>query len=129
DLVSQNISPKQKQQVLDARQESYDYYAWIGLTDMQGKVQVATRALLEGADVSQRPWFQNALEGIHVGDVHDAKLLAKLLPTVDGDPERFVDVAFPYHDDQGKPAGVLGVHLSWQWAREIERSIFEPIGQ
>ena len=38
----------------------------------------ATRNMLEGADVSQRPWFQNALKGRSMGDVHEALLLARL---------------------------------------------------
>ena len=30
-------------------------------------------------------------------------------------------------DANGKPAGVLGTHLSWEWARDIERSIIAPV--
>jgi PAS domain S-box-containing protein len=94
---------------------------------MDGKVIVEARGLLEGVDVSQRPWFRNAFAGVHVGDVHEAVKLAKLLRGENGEPRRFVDVAFPYSDLAGKTAGVLGVHLSWQWARDVERSIIAPI--
>jgi PAS domain S-box-containing protein len=90
-------------------------------------VIVEARGLLEGVDVSQRPWFRNALAGVHVGDVHEAVKLARLLPGENGEPRRFVDVAFPYQDLDGKTAGVLGVHLSWQWARDVERSIIAPV--
>jgi len=127
DLTSPGTSAEDKRMVLDTRQETYHYYAWIGLVDPDGKVLVATRKMLEGADVSQRPWFRNALNGINVGDVHEAVLLAKLLPSPSNEPKRFVDVAFPYSDKSGKIAGVLGVHLSWQWAREVEQSVMEPI--
>ncbi|OWW20998.1 sensor histidine kinase [Noviherbaspirillum denitrificans] len=127
DLTSQETSIDDKRMVLDARQETYHYYAWIGLVDPQGKVMVSTRGMLEGADVSQRPWFRNALQGINVGDVHEAVLLAKLLPNPTSEPKRFVDVAFPYEDKSGRVQGVLGVHLSWQWAREVEQSVMEPI--
>jgi PAS domain S-box-containing protein len=82
--------------------------------------------LLEGADVSHRPWFRNALRGIHTGDVHDAVLLARLLPR-QAEPWRFVDVAFPYVDEHGVVRGVLGAHLSWQWARDVERSVMAGI--
>ncbi|GAB3546730.1 hypothetical protein GCM10027343_24980 [Noviherbaspirillum agri] len=127
DLTSPSIQAEEKRAILDARQETYHYYAWIGLVTPEGKVTAATQKMLEGADVSQRPWFRNALSGVYVGDVHEAVLLAKLLPQIDGEPKRFVDIAFPYLDAQGRIEGVLGVHLSWQWAREVEQSVMTPV--
>lgn len=112
---------------IDALQQSYPSYAWIGVTDPTGRVLVATRNMLEGADVSQRPWFQNALKGQAMGDVHEALLLAQLVGSPDGEPMRFVDIAFPLTDDNGQTTGVLGVHLSWKWAREIEQAIFQSV--
>jgi len=116
-----------RRQVLSDMRETYGYYDWIGLTGLDGRVIVEARGLLEGVDVSTRPWFKNALEGVHVGDVHEAVKLAKLLPGEDGEPRRFVDVAFPYTDLAGRTAGVLGAHLSWQWARDVERSIIDQV--
>ena len=126
-LRDATIAPAERRQVLSDMRETYGYYDWIGLTGLDGRVIVEARGLLEGADVSQRPWFRNALAGINVGDVHEAVKLAKLLPGENGEPRRFVDVAFPFTDLAGKTAGVLGVHLSWQWARDVERSIVEPV--
>jgi PAS domain S-box-containing protein len=119
--------PARRRATLDEVQSGYGYYSWIGIAGMDGKVQVAARGVLEGADVSQRPWFHMALQGRNVGDVHDAKLLARHLPHQD-EPWRFVDVAFPLLDDAGKPQGVLGVHLSWAWARDVEHSVMAGIG-
>jgi PAS domain S-box-containing protein len=113
--------------LLDDVLSSYRYYGWIGLAGMDGKVRVAARGLLEGADVSARPWFHNALRGQHVGDVHDAVLLTKLLGKNEREPMRFVDVAFPYLGADGKPIGVVGAHLSWAWARDVQRSIIAPL--
>ncbi|PZO16633.1 MAG: hypothetical protein DCF26_11150 [Burkholderiales bacterium] len=113
---------------IDALQQSYPTYAWIGVTDPAGKVLVATRNMLEGADVSARPWFQNALNGQAMGDVHEALLLAQLIGS-QGEPLRFVDIAFALRDGAGQVTGVLGVHLSWRWAREIEQAIFVPVGR
>lgn len=127
DLTSRDVSVDDKRRVLDERQETYGFYAWIGLTDPEGKVLASTQKMLEGANVAQRPWFRNALAGNHLGDVHEAVLLARLLPNPTSEPKRFVDVAFPYRDSQGALLGVLGVHLSWQWARDVERSIIDPI--
>jgi PAS domain S-box-containing protein len=127
DLGPEENDLADRRAVLDGVQQSYGYYDWIGMAGLEGRVQVAAGALLEGVDVSQRPWFRNALKGIHVGDVHEAVLLAKLLPRQEGEPRRFVDVAFPYTDADGRTLGVLGVHLSWQWARAVERSVIAPL--
>ena len=116
-----------QRRMLDDAHRSYDYYSWMGIATVDGKVQVSARGLLEGANVAARPWFKNALSGVHIGDVHEALLLAKLLPSVNGEPQRFVDVAFPISAPDGGPRAVLGAHLSWQWARDVERSVVEPI--
>jgi PAS domain S-box-containing protein len=128
DLIGSN-DLAEKRKVLNALQETYPYYAWIGMADNRGKVLVSTKGILEGADVSKRPWFQNAYRDIHLGDVHEALLLAKLLPNPTNEPKRFVDVAFPYENQSGNVVGVLGVHLSWHWAREVEESIIDPVSK
>jgi len=123
-LTTGEYTLDQRRQALERVQRSYDYYEWIGLTDNEGKVLVSGNRLLEGADVSKRPWFIEGIRGGHVGDVHEALLLDKLLPPQpDKTPRRFVDVAFPYADADGKVRGVLGAHLSWNWARDVERSV------
>ncbi len=123
-------SPSNQQVVLEKLQSTYPDYAWIGFADTQGIVQSSTRSLLQGQSVEQRPWFINARTQPFVGDVHEAKLLAKLLPTdANGQPLRFVDVAMPVHGVDGALRGVLGAHLSWTWAQEVERSLLAPIEQ
>jgi PAS domain S-box-containing protein len=111
---------------LERVQASFGYYSWIGMTGIDGRVQVAAKGLLEGVDVSKRPWFRGAMQGHYAGDVHEAVLLAKLLPR-QAEPWRFVDVAFPFVDGKGEIQGVLGAHLSWQWARDVERSVMQGI--
>ncbi|MFC5478562.1 ATP-binding protein [Massilia suwonensis] len=103
-------------------QETYHYYEWIGVAGLDGKVKATGNGLLVGADVSKRPWFRQGLEGGFVGDVHEAVLLARLLPA-QPEPRRFVDLAFPYVDTAGKVQGVLGAHVSWNWAREVAHSV------
>jgi PAS domain S-box-containing protein len=127
DLISPATSQAERRRILADMQSTYGYYEWIGLAAMDGTVLVEARGLLEGKNVAKRPWFSNALAGTYVGDVHEAVLLAKLLPVQQGEPRRFVDVAFPYLDANGQPAGVMGTHLSWEWAREVERSIIAPV--
>lgn len=118
-----------KRALLDSMQSTYPYYAWIGLTDNDGKVVAATRGMLENADVSRRPWFGAAYQGRHLHDVHEAVLLAKLLPNPGGEPKRFFDIAFPYRGADGAIKGVLGTHLSWQWAADVERSVLRPLAE
>lgn len=122
-----HASVEAQRRLLDDAHRSYGFYSWLGVTTPDGRVQAAARGLLEGADVAQRPWFANALAGVHVGDVHEAVLLAKLLPATNGEPQRFVDIAFPIAAPDEKARGVLGAHLSWSWARDVERSVINPI--
>ncbi|MBC3868634.1 diguanylate cyclase [Undibacterium oligocarboniphilum] len=98
---------------------SYAHYSWIGLTDTQGKVLHATNDNLLGADVSARPWFQHASQEVYVGDLHEAKLLAGLLPNKTHEwPVRFIDFASPVYDEGGKLRAVLGAHAHWRWTAE-----------
>ncbi|PWF45392.1 PAS domain S-box protein [Massilia glaciei] len=122
-LVSPARSPASRRRALESLQRTYPYYAWIGTAATDGTVQTATGGMLEGVDVSARPWFGNALRGVHLGDVREASLLARLLPADRAEPRRFVDVAIPYGGSPGAPAGVLGAQLSWDWAADIARSV------
>lgn len=106
---------------------TYPDYAWIGLTDEQGKVLVSTGKVLEGKDVRSRPWFQKAQTSSYVGDVHAALMLAKILPLVEREPLRLIDLAAPVSDIQGNFQGVLGVHLNWTWAREVQKSLLQAV--
>ncbi|WP_427912476.1 ATP-binding protein [Ramlibacter sp. MMS24-I3-19] len=106
-------------------QRTYPNYAWIGLVDPAGTVLAATDNLLAGQNVSARPWFAAAREGgAYVGDMHPAELLAGLLPHAESEPMRFVDIAYPVGRAGQASPPVLAVHLSWQWARDIEKAIF-----
>lgn len=128
--ITENGVPKlTKRAVLESMQETYPYYAWIGLTDTSGKVLVATKGMLEGADVSMRPWYARAYRDEHLSDVHEAVLLAKLLPNKSDEPKRFFDIAFPYRNNAGDILGIFGTHLSWQWAKDVEDSVLRPLAK
>jgi diguanylate cyclase (GGDEF)-like protein len=110
--------------VLQRLQESLPEYAWLGFASPDGTVRAATKGMLEGVSVSTRPWFMNGLKQPTVEDVHDAKLLEKLLRTSPDDaPFRFVDVAMPVRNQQGALAGVLGAHMSWTWADDVRKTV------
>ncbi len=51
-------------------------------------------------------------------------LLAPLLTQQEnGEPYRFVDLAFPIKDSSGKLLGVLGGHLNWDWASQLIKDV------
>lgn len=120
-------APARQRQLLEKLQNTYTDYAWIGYIEQSGIVRAATKGLLEGKNISQRPVFTNTQGKSWIGDVHDAVALAKLLPNPTGEPIQFVDVSTPILDAEGKQIGVLAAHLSWSWARGVEQSLLKPL--
>ncbi len=96
-LSDPKVSFAEKQHLLEKLQDTYRNYAWIGFTDAEGNILVGTHDLLEGKNVAKRDWFINGAKGPAVGDVHDAFLLAKLLPKPENDflPLRLLDISAP----------------------------------
>lgn len=106
---------------------NYPDYAWIGVADVDGRVQVGSRGILEGVDASARPWFQGGRRDPYVGDVHDAVLLAGFLPRRNGRPARLVDFSAPVHDDYGVITGVIAAQLSWTWVESLREEMQRPL--
>jgi diguanylate cyclase (GGDEF)-like protein len=108
---------------LEQLQNSFSDFAWIGFANTDGIVVASTHGILQGASVSARPWFKKGIHELSVGDVHEAQLLTDLLEKrADGEPYRFVDIAFPVKDSDGQVIGVLAGHLNWDWARRLTAS-------
>lgn len=130
ETLEPDADPDRLRVKLETLQRSSPEYAWVGLASPEGRVLVSTGRLLEGADVSGRPWFRAGSRNMFAGDVHEAVLLAKKLPpNANGDPLRFVDVAMPLRRADGVPLGVLGAHLSWSWGEEITASVLDVRGE
>lgn len=93
--------------------------AWIGVASADGIVQAASHDDLVGSSVAERPWFMEGRSHLYLGDLHAAKLLAKLVPLAhNGDPQRFIDFATPIIVD-GTVIGVIAIHGSWDWGRSV----------
>ncbi|QXI04114.1 diguanylate cyclase [Pseudomonas tensinigenes] len=108
---------------MQLRTQARAEYAWMGVTDAEGKVHQAVNGLLVGQSVQQRPWFQAGLRSEYTGDPHEAVLLAKMLPGLpNGEPLRFIDFAAPIHNADGQVIGVLGAHAHWSWVTRIVES-------
>lgn len=117
-LESMRDSKKAQRIVDDVKNRDRDV-AWIGVTDASGVVVAASRGMLLGLNIAQRPVFSQARDHLFVGDVHDAVLLASMLPNPHGEQMKFVDVAAPLKDESGRTAGVLAVHYSWSWVQAV----------
>ena len=127
-MTNENSSIEEKRAFIQKIKDNYNHHEWIGYALLDGTVQVGTNGYLEGKNVRARPWHPHGLEGPYIGDVHDALLLAKLLPNNSGEAIYFSDVAFPVKNENDKTIGVLCTHLSWQWTRDVIRSIQKENG-
>ena len=120
---SKGLDTEEAGQMLARAQAMQPTNLWIGVADAQGVVRTATGAMLVGQSVREHPWFQKGLEQLHVGDVHPATLLGNLLPPLaSGEPYRFVDFSAPIRRGAAT-VGVLGIHGSWEWTREVLESL------
>lgn len=122
-LTDENSTKEEKRAYLEKLKGKHNHHEWIGFALPDGTVEAGTSGYLEGKNASARPWLPGGLKGPYIGDVHDALLLAKLLPNNSGEAIYFTDVAFPVKNVQGKTLGVLCTHLMWQWTRDVIRSI------
>ncbi len=126
DIRNPRVPIDHKREILERLQYNFNAYAWIGICDMKGTGVVGTGKYLEGRDLSQRPWCIKGREGYYIGDVHDALLLAKLLPNPSGQMFYLMDLAAPLIDANGVPQGVLCGHIYWNWAEEALDSTKTP---
>jgi hypothetical protein len=68
-LGQADAAPPEHRRVLDSIQESAVEFAWVGLTDAQGRIVAATSRLFEGNSAASRPWFLGARETPFIGAV------------------------------------------------------------
>lgn len=127
-MTDENSSIEEKREFIQKIKNNYNHHEWIGYALPDGTVKVGTDGYLEGKNVKGRPWHPNGLTAPYIGDVHDALLLAKLLPNNSGESIYFLDVAFPVISKEEKLLGVLCTHLTWQWTRDVLRSIQKEHG-
>lgn len=110
----------ERRYILDTLKHHEGDYAWIGIADPDGTIEVATGNLLIGASVKGRNWFEEGRKGMFLGDLHQAILLGNLLPpSADGKLLRLLDIASPVRDAEGRLLGVLCAHLNWQMIQRV----------
>ncbi len=123
DLWERGLDAPDVLPLLQRMQTSRPYSRWIGVADARGIVQTDSNHLLRGQSVLQAPWFQAGIKDLYVGDVHAFPALAsRLAPSPSGEAQRFLDFSAPIQRN-GETLGVLGLHLSWDWARDTLESL------
>lgn len=124
-----NTSTEEKRAKIEMLQDQIPAFSWIGITDSAGFVTASTDELLEGMDLSERPVYSEARKTDFVGDVHEALLLADLLPNPGGHELEFVDISVPVFYSDGSFGGVVAAHLSWEWAEEVMQFVLRPLNR
>lgn len=124
-----STSTEEKRAKIEMLQDQVPAFSWIGITDSAGVVTASTNELLEGMDLSDRPVYSEARKTDYVGDVHEALLLAELLPNPSGHELEFVDISVPVFYSDGSFGGVVAAHLSWDWAQEVMQFVLRPLNR
>lgn len=109
--------------ILDTAHDNAPHIIWIGVaTVADGRVLAATRRLLEGDDVRQRPWFALGTRRAAAVDVHDALLLQRALNrTPEQGMLRLIDFVSPIRDAEERIVAMIGSHILWDWVVGIIR--------
>ncbi|EHR72761.1 bacteriophytochrome (light-regulated signal transduction histidine kinase) [Burkholderiales bacterium JOSHI_001] len=123
-LASGLMEPGDLRDLLERLRATQPEFAWLGLANPQGRVDVATNAFLQGRSLAASPAFTGGRRGPWVGRRHGAGPLEGLLPhDRDGQPPQLLDLAVPVVDFNGQPLGVLLAELDWVWVKALVDSL------
>lgn len=129
DVFSADEGQRQAQVVIDQLHKASPAFAWIGFTNDEGLVLAASNGVLLGQSIAHRPVFLGGRNKLFVGDVHEALMLADLLPNPTGEQMKFVDLSVPVLAADGTRRGILAAHLSWAWVSGIDQDFIQPLLQ
>lgn len=103
-------------------------YVWIGATDGNGVVQVATDGLLEGLSIAARPVFREGQNGPWFGSLHPPVALREPLRVYGLPvPTDLADIAMPIFDPEGRQRGVIAAHLDARYFDELLKEVLGPV--
>lgn len=113
---------------LDAVQAQFPEFAWLGVADERGRVTAAAGGVLEGEEVSARPWFEKGRIRPFLGGVHPAQMPdTSQAGAAGGQGQRFIDLAVPLTHVGGRNVGVLGAQLSWAWVERLQAELLRSL--
>jgi signal transduction histidine kinase len=108
--------------------------AWLGVADLGGRVRSATGGRLEGADLSGRKWFDDALHGTSVqGPYVIPELEAAHRTPPDEEGRRFLLVSAPLTGGDGRVVGVILAAIAMRriealpWRAGDSRTTAKPV--
>lgn len=117
------------QGLLDSLRRSVSDYLWLAVTDVQGRVVTATDGSLLGSDLSTRSDIRDLLRGrpTRVDDPLRVVHPGELDPGA-GSPAivRPINISHPIRSADGAVVGVIVAQLSWDWVRDLTRSLLTP---
>jgi hypothetical protein len=112
-----------RQRLLEAMQDSSPDFAWLGFTNPSGRVLASTQGLFAGDDKADSVWFRSAQGRSYAGPPRELPELGRETSALNAESPRFLDLAVPVTDASGQSLGVLGAHLRWNWARDVQFSV------
>jgi len=122
------IDPRRLRLLLEQTLTNLPELSWVAYLNRQGKVMSATGALLEGEELGDHPWFQEALRRPYIGTPHGASLLGPFLPhDSQGLPPQLLELAVPVIDYDGQTIGVVVAKLNWTWVREVHDKLTRDV--
>jgi len=110
--------------------------AWLAFVGVGGRIDAATNALFEGAAYEGELWWTRAQAGPAVGRVRTWPALAQRLGVATAQERRFLELASPVIDPEGRTIGAVVALVDWRWVRdrllqlrpaEASRSGAEPL--
>ena len=123
-LRTPGTAPAERRRLLDSILDASPDLAWVGFVDLNGKIVSATQGLLENTSVAETAWFRGAREKPSAGSVHEMPDFARRLQdSGDETASRFVEIAVPVTNPEGRQIGVLAALVRWSTARAIQLSV------
>ena len=105
---------------LEAVQQQFPEFSWLGLADGSGQVIAAAGGRFEGEDVSMLGWFvQGRLQPLLGAAVRQ--------PPDGAGSTRVIDLAVPLSRVEGQQVGVLGAQLAWGWIDRLQENLLRSL--
>lgn len=115
------VQPSERRRVLDAIKDSAPEFAWVGFAERPGRIVSAADGVFENESAERRGWYHLAQRGAHAGPLRP---IPELNASGAADSTaRYLDLAVPVLNRDGVFRGVLGSHIGWAWARDVQLSV------
>jgi diguanylate cyclase (GGDEF)-like protein len=118
--------PTEVQGLLDSLRRSVSDYLWLAVTDLQGRVMTATDGSLLGSDLSNRVDIRDMLRGSPTRNDDPLRVVRPGEPDTNAGKTivpRPINLSHPIRSADGAVVGVIVAQLSWDWIRELTRTL------